>query len=509
MMKLQDIKNAVRSKFDEAQNTRAKLVEYWSPLINPIAEAIQAETTRELTVFDKQNMAVCLENAVWETAGRTGFRLFEATQETDISWLGIQLPIIGALLPSLVLNRIAQVQAMDRRQAAVFYLDIKHGTAKGSVAADDTMISAKTGVSRTVGGRRYAIDKVFDEDLSVTSGAVSATGTLGGSVIWGKGIKLGTLVLKVDDTEVANDAADPGTIAAVSGGTYTIAGTVTSAGVYALTISPGLDSASSLTADYQYTYDQVTDANGNRTGVAEVNVSLSSETLTAQDFTLKALYSLGASMDLLKAHGLNLESELIKYLGGEIKFEVDHWGIDMIVNAATGGRIWGESGSYSPATTITSWDASVGSGQHWAFKKFEFIKRILEGSNNIYNKTFRGFGNFIIAGNNVAALIRQLDGHFTPASDLGKVVPTGPIELGSLDGSLVIQDPLVTEDRYVVGYRGDNYLFAGMIYAPYLPLFATPTVLLADLFAQKGFMSSAGFKIINAGLYTYGDITNY
>jgi very-short-patch-repair endonuclease len=40
-----------------------------------------------------------------------------------------------------------------------------------------------------------------------------------------------------------------------------------------------------------------------------------------------------------------------------------------------------------------------------------------------------------------------------------------------------------------------------------IPLFATPTLVTSDLFAQKGFLSSAGFKVINAGMYTYGTIT--
>ena len=41
-----------------------------------------------------------------------------------------------------------------------------------------------------------------------------------------------------------------------------------------------------------------------------------------------------------------------------------------------------------------------------------------------------------------------------------------------------------------------------------IPMFATPTLITSDLFAQKGFMSAAGFKIVNAGLFTEGDITN-
>jgi hypothetical protein len=47
-----------------------------------------------------------------------------------------------------------------------------------------------------------------------------------------------------------------------------------------------------------------------------------------------------------------------------------------------------------------------------------------------------------------------------------------------------------------------------VVYAPYIPLMATPTLVTSDLYAQKGFLSAAGFKLINAGMYTYGDINN-
>jgi hypothetical protein len=60
-----------------------------------------------------------------------------------------------------------------------------------------------------------------------------------------------------------------------------------------------------------------------------------------------------------------------------------------------------------------------------------------------------------------------------------------------------------------MGWKGESYLTAGFIYAPYIPLFATPTLITSDLFAQKGFLSAAGFKVINCGLFTHGRIYNY
>jgi len=38
----------------------------------------------------------------------------------------------------------------------------------------------------------------------------------------------------------------------------------------------------------------------------------------AIDFPLRAKYSIGAQIDLMKAHGIDLESELVKYLGAEV-----------------------------------------------------------------------------------------------------------------------------------------------------------------------------------------------
>jgi hypothetical protein len=81
------------------------------------------------------------------------------------------------------------------------------------------------------------------------------------------------------------------------------------------------------------------------------------------------------------------------------------------------------------------------------------------------------------------------------------------MNIGTLDGRVIIQDPFVTASRYIMGYKGDHFLYAGMILSPYIPLFTSPTLVTDDLIAQKGFLAAAGFKIINAGLYTYGTIT--
>ena len=142
------------------------------------------------------------------------------------------------------------------------------------------------------------------------------------------------------------------------------------------------------------------------------------------------------------------------------------------------------------------------------WKKWELVDRFEEGSNNIFSATLRGEATFILCGNSVARVIKQLTGSFKRSGSLGAgKVATGPRNIGTLDDRIVIQDPFMDNETFVMGHKGSNLLYAGFAYCPYIPLFATPTLTTADLYAQKGFLSSAGFKVINPALFSLGSIS--
>ena len=459
-----------------------------------VEQHVKENQDREMTIYEKRNVAQCLYNAVIDTGLKAGTKLFEATTEDNIAFLGVQLPVIAALLPSLALSEIAVVQAMDRRIAAVFYLDVKYGTTKGAVTSGDTMIGAKTGHSIGKSGRRYAMARVVDETIA------TGTGNTTGTVDFPKLINMENVKIEsVTNLGTINETRTllgTSTAAGVITGTYISgSGSITAAGVYDVTLTGIATVTVYITYDYQY--DLVEDAYGNRTGVPEVDVSVSQSTVEAIDFPLRAKYSIGAQIDLMKAHGIDLESELVKYLGSEVKFTIDQVGLDMIDDAAS---------SAEAAAAITTWDARPGLGEPWLWKKSEITDRFEQGSNNIFEKTKRGVATFIHCGNNVARVIRQLD-KFKPRGSASNI-PTGPMVIGDLDGRTVVQNPFKRQNYYTMGFRGPSYLYAGFIYAPYIPLFTTPTLITSDLMAQKGFLSSAGFKVINAGLFCEGLISN-
>jgi predicted RecA/RadA family phage recombinase len=161
-----------------------------------------------------------------------------------------------------------------RRQGSVFYLDVKYGNTKGSVAADSDMINSKTGHNRTQAGRRYATEYITDETIgasgdTIYSGSLAYNSIIAGSVVITDGVETFTdngLGVLVTDLSTGSN------------------GTITSAGVYAVTFAT--TTAAAVTADYQYNSEKATN------GVSEVNVSMSSTAISAIDFKLKALYQL-------------------------------------------------------------------------------------------------------------------------------------------------------------------------------------------------------------------------
>ncbi len=223
-----------------------------------------------------------------------------------------QLPIIAAILPSLALNELAMVTALDRRVGSVFYLDAVYGSTKGAITAGDTLSNAQTGHDRTISGRRYASDMVRQEPIVVGGNPITGTGAVSYTVAYAAtaGIKLtetGNVIIRDSaGTIVGIDSTTPGTIVPVAGGLVTISagGTLTANGVLSFTVASGTDSGG-LTVDYWYIYDKPADAYGNKTGVPELDIDMRSETVTAHDFPIRSKFSVGAGIDLQKSHGVN------------------------------------------------------------------------------------------------------------------------------------------------------------------------------------------------------------
>lgn len=475
------INELLESRMAASVAAQAKLTEAWAPIINA-SEAYAKKSGKDLSAHHKHMIAQCCENALMAAGSAKKSRLFETTDSSNIDFLGIQLPIIAALIPSTVLDKIAITQALDRRSGAIFYLDAQYAQAKGSISAASTMMSAKTGHNSTIGGRRYASVRVYHETVS-GGGSQAKTGTLAYLPY-----VVGSLTI-TDGTETFTDDGLGALVSDASGG---VNGTISAGGVWSVVFAttPG----ASIYLDYKYNYETKTTS-----AIPEVNFDLVAETVTAEDFPLMARYTLAAALDLEKAHGINLEDEVVKYLGGEVRFTMDHLGIDLINDASV---------ATGCATSPGTFSATPSTGEPWIWKKYSFVDFVEKANQNIIAKTLRMQCTFLIVGNDGARIIRQLQPNFKPAAGLEGITPTGPYELGSLDGRVVIHDPLITTSQVIFGWKGDSLIQGAFLFAPYIPLMTTPTLITAtDLKAQKGFLSSAAYKVINNGAFCRGTIS--
>jgi len=477
-----------------------KVTEY-KPFIDRINEHRKTKGEAPLDQMGARNVATCLDNSIMEaTLGADSSRLFETvpgTAASNIAFLGVQLPIISAILPSLVLNEIATVQALDRRQGSVFYFDMNYGTNTKGQTSGNTLVSSLTGHARSQASRYYGSQMTVETCGTSGSSSVSYTVT-------NRSITANTVIV-TDGTEIWRDNGSGSLISNFSG--YS-AGTVSyTNGTISLTWTYHT-ATNAPTVTYGYAYDNLTTpSTGSQ--VPSVQFNMTSKNIEALDFPLQATYTMAAALDLKKAHGMDLESEMVKLLGGEIKFELDHFGIDLMYQTATSVQSGVANVAYgSSAGQASNFDGTIQSGQEFVWRKYQFLNNVLQCSNLIQAKTLRGIGNFIVCDLNVARLIMQLKPDFEPIAGLNTALITGPTKIGTLMGRPVIQDPFLTTNTYFMGYKGDSFLMSSFIFAPYIPLFSTPTLVTSDLIAQKGFMSSAGYFIVNPGLFAYGTITN-
>jgi hypothetical protein len=220
-----------------------------------------------------------------------------------------------------------------------------------------------------------------------------------------------------------------------------------------------------------------------------VDFNLSSVPVSATPHKLRARWSVEASTNLKALHGMDAESELVALLAEKIRWDIDRRIISDLFTIASAGSV--------------SWNKPAPAAVSYNDHKQTFIDALIEASNLIFRATRRGTGNFVVCGTNVANVIESLYG-FRPQAVAGN----GVVFIGTLQGRWSIyKDPYMDSDTFLVGWKGNSFLEAGYVFAPYVPLYTTPTYVLDDMLNRKGMMSQYGVKAINGDFYATGTVT--
>lgn len=444
----------------------------WKDYTVAIREGYQQKNNVSIPDNIIATTATLLENTYQYAA-----RMDETTRAVNLgTFVDYGFDVISATVPNLIAHEIVSVQPMNAKHGAIFYLQYLYGNNKGSVQAGTAMNNPFTGVD---GQFNFSNDVIDGESVGTGDGAQTAFSvTLGYTPVRPKSVAItaGSVV-----------AADDGNGNIVGTGVTGTVDYVT--GAVTVTFSAAPDADVAVMAQYRYDMDQTT------VGFSQVDLDLKSISLEAFPRKLRARWLLDAGFELQKMKGIDAESELVTAMSNEIKFEIDGELLkELYAKAAWTGFTWD---CQSPASTLS----------YQEYKR-TIIDLFTEMSNKIFTGTKRVGANFIVAGVNVCNIIETLEEF--KSDNLGTKQINGPHKIGVLSNKwTVYKNPFYNDNNFVLGYKGSSWLDAGFVYAPYMPLYATPTQVLDDFIFRKGLATSYGQVMINNKLYAKGSILNF
>jgi hypothetical protein len=398
----------------------------------------------------------------------------EATRLVNIgSFERFAYPLIRAIFPNLILQDIVSVQPMDGPTSLIFWMRFLYASTKGSVAAGTDMLLNPN--------EDYASELIDAEVLGTGTGAVA---NYAGTLAWTP-VKPGTVTIVAGALTVTDDGNGNLVGDVNPAGANTI---VYATGAYDVTFNANVLNGVDIVATYRFDME----ANLNQ---PEIDMSIVSASIEAEPMTLLTRWSEFVNQDLTRLHGVSAETESVKALGLELKAQIEMRVINRIVaNAALNGVAW-----------ATAPGAGVSQKEHYE----SFVTRLIENSNQITGATNRAYGNWLIASLEVCNVVEALaaSGRFVPAPTPPTNV-SAPHYIGMLDNRWkVFKHTRFAANTYLMGYRSsDNLYEVGHVYAPYLLLFASPTVKREHFQSSKGIGSRYGDRTVDANFYLNGTI---
>ena len=229
--------------------------------------------------------------------------------------------------------------------------------------------------------------------------------------------------------------------------------------------------------------------------MSELTLRFSSVTVNTVTRKMRAHWTPELAQDLEAYHSIDAEAELTALLSEEIAAEIDREIIIDLIQGAMFEARWDYQGMQENINffgTQKDWNQTL-------------ITRINELSAQIHKATLRGGANWIICSAEAGAIFDDLeyfhvDGTASPETEKYNL---GMEKIGQLGSRYTVyKDPYMPSNIVLVGHKGNTFLEAGYVYAPYIPLQLTQTIYDPNDFTpRKGIMTRYAKKMINNRFY--------
>ena len=518
-----------------------QLVKKWEP--TGLLEGMEDETKRH-------GMAVLLENQAGQLIQEASVTGGQNAEE----WSGVALPLVRRIFGELAAQDFVSVQPMNLPSGLIFYLDFKYGTAQTGNHTENSDVYGNTSGSNTdatgglygAGKFGYSINDKTSGTLTIgtgASGSADAAGTFStGSVAWSDvefepdlsasqaiADNADNALIKVVTSTTSFTNADTDGVRAfsISGSGFdeffpaytkhdSSANTVTF--VVRQSVTSGLINAvvsyhAQPTTNYSRTDFEATAANIDANpeadiDIPELDIALKSIPIIAKTRKLKAVWTPELAQDLNAYHSVDAEAELTSLLSEYISMEIDLEILDMLkANASAKEEKWSARVGFEFNSATSLFEEQSGASN--AYTKGEWFQtlgnKIQSVSNAIHQKTLRGGANFIVVSPETATILESIPGYATSADGDANTnqFAMGVQKVGAINNRYTVyKNPYMLENDILIGFRGQNFLETGAVYAPYVPLIMTPLVYDPKNFTpRKGVMTRYAKKMVRPEFY--------
>jgi len=519
------------NQYKSLQSDAARLASKW--VKTGLLEGLGSES-------DKSNMSMILENQAKQlvnegstTGGGSGAGTF--TVGTGAQWAGVALPLVRKVFGQIAAKEFVSVQPMNLPSGLVFYLDFQYGTTKAPFTSGQSMYG-DTGSNPTTApfgntnsGGAYGAGR-FGYSINNTSSLTTIFSTA--SADWYRDFNangdysasVANYSLFFVQTSSLGSNYDPRAIRGFypSGSGLTAAAIlpeftkITGSNIAFVALDNIANSGSGVTlfftlqptdanrGDFEDTNTSL-NANNNPISIPEINIQLQSQAIVAKTRKLKAVWTPEFAQDLNAYHSLDAEAELTSIMSEYISLEIDLEILDMLVDAAAAGtEYWSAQNNLSiNGTGVVNSNLGFYNSQGQWFQTLG--TKIQKLSNLIHQKTLRGGANFLVCSPAVATILESIPGFASTSNGEASQMnyAFGVQKAGQLNSRYnVYKNPYMTENTVLLGFRGTQFLEAGAVFAPYIPLIMTPLVYDPTTFTpRKGLLTRYAKKVVRPEFY--------
>ena len=214
--------------------------------------------------------------------------------------------------------------------------------------------------------------------------------------------------------------------------------------------------------------------------IPEININLASEKIDAETRKLKATWTMEFMQDLNAYQGLDAEVEVTAIMSEYMSLEIDLDVINMLNDAVLPSQktVWSAviGNEYNGQGIVSNTAGAFYDKMSW-FQTFGI--KVNKLSNIIHQKTLRGGANFMIISPAVATILESIPGFAADNTEASTMKYSfGPQKIGSLSAKYkVFKNPYFNSNQVLLGFRGNQFLECGAVYAPYIPMITTGIVI--------------------------------